>query len=240
MTRTTPGASRVREIADTLRRQILSGKYEPGERLPSERDLADKTGANRTSVREALKELEHAGMIRIRRGDGARVLPLEETGLGVLQHLLRAKPGDRELLAQWLDVWELVLTGAARLAIERGTDEEQAEALRLVRKLRTENLGLKGFVEVSDALTDLIAVASRNVVLRMVRNGLTAQIQAARGADLRYVLRPPPEVLDALLRAAEVAIEKRDALAVSETLRSLMRMSREATLDAVTGSAVKG
>lgn len=232
---TPPPPSRSEAIAEELRRQILAGKYEPGERLPSERELAGRTGANRTSVREALQQLEHAGMISIRRGDGARVLPLEQTGLGVLQHLLRAKPRDRELVAQWLDVWELVLTGAARLAVERGTDAEFAEALRLLETLRSSTITPVEFLATADALTELIAVGSRNVVLRMVRNGLTAQLQASRGSDLRYVLRPSPKILTALIRELEAAVEARDATTVAEALRRLMRLNRDAVLDAVTG-----
>jgi hypothetical protein len=53
---------------------------------------------------------------------------------------------------------------------------------------------------------------------------------------MRYVLRPPPEVMDALVRQLEAAVETRDALAVSEKLRDLMRLSRDAILDAFTGT----
>ena len=230
-----PAPSRAEAIADQLRQQILSGKYEPGERLPSERELAGRTGANRTSVREALKQLEQAGMISIRRGDGARVLPLEETGLGVLQHLLRARPTDRDLLRQWLDVWELVLTGSARLAVERGTDAEFAEALRMLRRIRSKDIKAPEFLVTIDALTELVAVASRNIVLRMVRNGLTAQIQATRRGDVSYAL-PEPEVFVARVKELEAAVEARDPTAVAETLRALMRYERNAILEKLSGS----
>ena len=45
-------------IVRELRDEILGGRYRPGERLPSERDLAARIGANRGSIREALKKLE--------------------------------------------------------------------------------------------------------------------------------------------------------------------------------------
>ena len=73
---TAPGTNRAEAIAEGLRAQILSGKYAPGERLPSERDLSVSLGANRSSVREAMKKLEQLGMIAIRPGGGARVVPM--------------------------------------------------------------------------------------------------------------------------------------------------------------------
>lgn len=227
--------SRVDAIADQLRRQILGGKYEPGERLPSERELATRIGAGRASVREALKQLEQAGMISIRPGGGARVVPLEESGLGVLPHLLSADSPSRDLVAQWLDVWELVLAGAARLAVERATDAEFAQAEQLIDRFVSPELSSEAFIATADAITELIAVASRNVVLRMVRNGLTHQLQERH--SLRLQLRPARATLVPIVERVRDAVSARDAPAVEEGVRALVRQTREAILDAVAGPA---
>jgi GntR family transcriptional repressor for pyruvate dehydrogenase complex len=230
--------SRAESIAELLRRQILDGKYEPGERLPSERDLASRTGANRASVREALKQLEQLGMIRIRRGGGARVVALEDTGLGLLPHLLSAQRPDRELIGQWLDVWELVLAGAARLAVERGTREEFAEAERLLERLSARSLDPEEFVSTIDALTDLIAVASRNVVLRMVRNGITHHMDRKR--PLRLQLLPARKAVLPTLQQLRAALETRDAATVEEVVRKFVRTGRAAVIDALAGEVTRG
>ena len=52
-----PVKSRASDIADLLRDEILLGQYRPGERLPSERDLAARFQVNRGAVREAIKTL---------------------------------------------------------------------------------------------------------------------------------------------------------------------------------------
>ena len=49
--------SKHEEIADSLTRDILTGQYRVGERLPSERDLSSRFEANRGAVREAMKKL---------------------------------------------------------------------------------------------------------------------------------------------------------------------------------------
>jgi GntR family transcriptional repressor for pyruvate dehydrogenase complex len=69
-------ASRADEIARALRDEILRGGYRPGERLPSERDLAARMGANRSSVREALAAEE--GVRRLLRAGRERLLKVLE------------------------------------------------------------------------------------------------------------------------------------------------------------------
>jgi GntR family transcriptional regulator, transcriptional repressor for pyruvate dehydrogenase complex len=226
--------NRVDVIAEGLREQILSGKYGPGERLPSERELSVRLGANRSSVREALKKLEQLGMIAIKPG-GARVVPMAEAGLGVLRHALSAGRPDREFVAQWLDVHEMVIAGATRVAIERGTQEEFDEAKALLRGLVAPGSSDDEFVLIADRLTALIALASRNVVLQMVRNGLTAAAQ--RQGDARRKLRPSRKVLLPIVEEIERAIDRREPAAAEEGVRRLLRTNRAMVLDLVAGPA---
>lgn len=230
---TEPGSSLAESIAESLRAQILNGKYGPGERLPSERELAERLGANRGSVREALKKLEQLGMIAIRRGGGARVVPLENAGLGVLRHVLGVQRPSRDLVAQWLDVHDIVICGATRLAVERASIEEIAQAKALLRKLAAPSTTDEEVVALTDALTELIAIASRNVVLRMVRNGLIAV--AKRHHESRKQLRPARKLLLATVREVEDALDARDAHAAERALAALFRHNRPLILDLVAG-----
>jgi len=56
------------EIADQIRELIYSGFFKPGNKLPSERELANQFKAGRMVVREALRTLEHAGLIYMKQG----------------------------------------------------------------------------------------------------------------------------------------------------------------------------
>src|ERR1700691_1034747 len=77
------------EVAEQLRSLILTGQYPVGSKLPPERELSKKLRVNRASLREALKKLEHLGLVRIRQGDGTRVQDFMETGgIELVQHLL--------------------------------------------------------------------------------------------------------------------------------------------------------
>ena len=67
-----------RQVADQLRQLIDSGEYAVGARLPAERELAEKFGLSRPTVREALIALEVEGRIRIRVGSGIYVRAVAE------------------------------------------------------------------------------------------------------------------------------------------------------------------
>lgn len=58
------------EILEQLKREISSGTLKTGEKLPSERDMAEKLSVSRASVREAVRALEILGLIRCQQGDG--------------------------------------------------------------------------------------------------------------------------------------------------------------------------
>ena len=222
--------SRPEEIARSLRDAILSGVYRPGERLPSERDLATRMDANRSSVREALVKLSQERLIEIRRGGGARVASLDQASLDVLVHLLDlADPPDPVLVAQWLDVHEIILTGAVRLGAERASEEQIREARRLLARLGEREISDEALLRTTGELAELISAASQNLVLRMVRNALKALFE--RGLpERRAGLRPPREALPEIAERIDRALCERDAQGAEEGVRRLVRAGRERVL----------
>src|SRR5215469_16528471 len=72
----TPGANTPRlyqQVAATLERAITQGQYQPGQRLASERDLAEELGVSRPTVRRAVIALEMRGLLESRQGSGIYV-----------------------------------------------------------------------------------------------------------------------------------------------------------------------
>ena len=60
-------------LRDVVRARILAGEWQPGEKMPSETELAEHYRVSRVTVRTALKSLESQGLIDIRHGSGAYV-----------------------------------------------------------------------------------------------------------------------------------------------------------------------
>ncbi|RYB04068.1 transcriptional regulator NanR [Lichenibacterium ramalinae] len=64
------------EVFDRLKRMIVSGEVQPGQALPSERDLMDRFGVGRPAIREAMQALANMGLISISHGERSRVCHL--------------------------------------------------------------------------------------------------------------------------------------------------------------------
>lgn len=62
-----------KEIYGTLRREIADSTYRTGDKLPTEKEMSERFGVNRHTVRRALAELTNEGAIYVRRGSGAYV-----------------------------------------------------------------------------------------------------------------------------------------------------------------------
>lgn len=129
---TTPLRYRVRE---NLRRRIVEGRFRPGERLPSEKELMATYRVSRHTVREAVRDLVLEGVVRIERGRGTFVAPprieQELTSLtGFVEDMLSLglRPD-----ARVLSVREVGATGivASRLALKEGEQVVRIERIRL-------------------------------------------------------------------------------------------------------------
>jgi GntR family transcriptional regulator, transcriptional repressor for pyruvate dehydrogenase complex len=114
-----------------LRDAVLAGRYDPGQFLPPERELAQAFAVNRHAVREALKRLQQAGFVRILHGGGTEVLDVRRTaGLDLLGQLARS-PGEQtdRLVRDGLEMRRCVGVEAARLAARRADAAARARVV---------------------------------------------------------------------------------------------------------------
>lgn len=174
----TPGFSRIRrarvsaEIIQQLKAAILEGRFRPGHRLPPEKVLAKQFGSSRTSVREAIRSLEEAGLVAVRRGFGGGAFVVD----GDLRHvtdslstLLRLRKISihhfteaRLVLEPWL----------AQLAAERITEEELAQIRHHITK-HAEAIEAGRFHATADlGFHRMVAEAAKNPALVLVFNSI--------------------------------------------------------------------
>lgn len=218
-------------IAAELRDEILRGQYRRGERLPSERDLAERYGVHRGAIREALKRLEQLGVATVQPG-GARVAPIEEASLDVVEHLLELEdPPDPLMVDQVLEVMSGLFSLAARLGTERANDEQREKLLALLENARGD-LPREEFIATMHAFGDICVEASNNLVLRLVRRGVKTDF------IMRFA-RNRPEGVEPLRtdpmhfeRLAE-AIVRRDGAAAAEAVLELTKEVRQHAIDAI-------
>lgn len=125
----------VEQILDAISNRSLN----PGDRLPSERDLAEQVGVSRPSVREALSTLQVIGALETRHGQGTFVRDRAQdvpSFLGALNELY-----DSDGLAETLELRRVIDKSTAFLLVDR-VSESRLETLRhSLDEMRTASLG---------------------------------------------------------------------------------------------------
>ncbi|MEU3992364.1 FCD domain-containing protein [Streptomyces platensis] len=149
----------VEQAAQRLRDQITGGQWPVGTKLPGETTLAGTLGVGRSTVREAVRALVGAGLVRPRQGAGVFVIATEPTEDWPTR--LR-----RAAVADVYEVRAMVEVQAARLAAARRT-EADITAMRAALELRRTTAGADhaAFVDADIALHAAVVDAAHNPVL---------------------------------------------------------------------------
>ncbi|WP_052866574.1 FadR/GntR family transcriptional regulator [Streptomyces niger] len=121
-------------VAEALRKRIALGGFEPGDRLPTERELAAAFGAGRNTVRQALRQLAEEGLVvtTLGRNGGTRVAPAAPVGAAGTGAQAAVAADIRATLRDYMEYRGAVEPLAARLAAERGSTRARRELVKLL------------------------------------------------------------------------------------------------------------
>lgn len=109
-------------IAEQIKQQIISGALQPGERLPTSKELSERYQVGRSTVREALSALEIMGLIETRQGEGSTVKSFnsEDVGMPDFQQFLVSK----ETVFELMEARKSLELSNAGLAAQKRTEED--------------------------------------------------------------------------------------------------------------------
>jgi DNA-binding FadR family transcriptional regulator len=213
---------------DSIRRQIHAGLLLPEERLPAERQLSDRFGISRVTLREALRVLEESQYIYVRRGaqGGPFVSDADRLSVLALRRISRA-PAAAMRVTEYLTITQ---TAAARYAAER---RNPADLKRLREALSLMHEASTGPLRKQSETLFLLAVAdaSRNPLLaRGIEDALADLFLPYPGAAASD--GDPRGIYATLLGAIESEDAQRAEAAMSELNAHLWGAIREITRSA--------
>jgi GntR family transcriptional repressor for pyruvate dehydrogenase complex len=149
---------------EKLVHSLIGGSWKEGDRIPPERELCQKLGIGRASLREALKALELIGMLESKVGDGTFVCPRSDF---LSRPLLWAITGsDKNELRDLIEARRLLEVDIAALAAERATNEELQLIEEAVEDFRTHINIPSAALEADMKFHLAVARAAHNDVLR--------------------------------------------------------------------------
>jgi GntR family transcriptional repressor for pyruvate dehydrogenase complex len=174
-----------RKVAAALTERITAGALQPGERLPAELELARQLGVHRSTVREALRELESGGLLRRERGSKLMMVSRPDSG-AVASGVTRAL---RLHAATVGEVWETMTVlepTIAELAARRRSAAALAELTAVVARAEEGGTG-EAAAQAADFFRAL-AAAANNRVLAMSQEPL---LQFLDSSLLRLITAVP-------------------------------------------------
>lgn len=232
-----PGQTTHDAVYEALLGQILSGALQPGDRLPSERELSATWKASRNTLREAIRRLEHARLVSTRHGQGVTVQDFRRTGtLELLGAFLQYATDDAERAAVLLDLLEPrlhIIEQLVVLASRRATpaDFEALAAAAAVGEEAERSQDPARVAAAQDQWLQALVDAAHSLPLRWAANPL---LEAVRDLLERLPLLMPLEpsftaytrgVLEGLRRGdvdAAVAATRHFHVVADQNLRSAL------------------
>ena len=167
------------EAITKLRSMIQSGDLPPGARLPPENQLAMQMGISRSGVREAVKVLESARVLDVRRGDGTYVTSLAPKllleGVGFAVELLQG-----ETLLEVMEVRRLLEPAATGLAARRVSDAQLEELAAALQDMRDAASDPEALLRADVAFHRIVIASTGNETLTSLLDGLSSQTARAR------------------------------------------------------------
>jgi GntR family hexuronate regulon transcriptional repressor len=214
---------RYQQIAAAIERAVADGQYQPGQRLASERDLAEEFGVSRPTVRRAVIALEMRGLLEARQGSGIYVCQLtaappaaaaKDLDIGAFDHAEARRLFEGEVAA---------------LAATLITDEELAYLETLVVEMNNK--------ETTKEQSELADRQFHIAIAQATRNGAIVRIVESTW-DLRYKSRLCMQMLDRAREVRRVPLND-EHQAIVESLRTRDPQAARAAMQAHLGGLIE-
>lgn len=198
------------QVARSLGLRIIRGRFQPGDILPMETDLAEEFGVSRPVVREGLRQLAGKGMVEARQKRGTQVLPTDhwnQLDRDILRW--RVESGlTRECMRDLIELRVMIEPCAASLAAQRATEAEIEEMRRAVAMMSNALPDMPAFLDADVNFHGQILAASHNQffwsVFAAISAALTESIRITNSprADNEASIRLHSRVVDAIAERA--------------------------------------
>lgn len=166
------------QICEQIRQEIQSGSISVGDKLPSERELAEQFQVSRSTVREAFRTLEIGGVLTLHKGvmGGAVVMPGDERPITQTMTDLLSLGGLS--LADYTEARTCLQREMIRLAVERGTDDDFNVMEDCIAQMRAGGDTISGEdrTRLTQEFYDALAAATHNGAMLVLMRQFTSPL----------------------------------------------------------------
>jgi GntR family transcriptional repressor for pyruvate dehydrogenase complex len=175
------------EVALRLEQMIQDGGYQPGDQLPSERELMKQFGVGRPAVREALFSLQTMGLVAVSGGEKARVTrPTPALVIDSLSGSARLLLSQPDGIRNFQDARTFFEVGLVRHAAAHATEEDLRELREALEQNRLALGNMKRFEQTDVAFHYVLAVIPRNPIFTAIHAAIAEWLTEQRTITLSY------------------------------------------------------
>lgn len=220
------------KVAGAIGRRIVSGRYPPGETLPTEPKIQQEFGVSRTAVREAIRLLSAKGLTASRPKIGTRVRPTVDWNMldpEVLRWQVDQNPTE-QFIHDLFEMREIIEPAASSRAAERASEQQLDVLGAAMDGIQNEARGSPELIKADIEFHMTILESSRNPMLRSVGAMIQSALSITFSLGWRTAMRD-----DAVIqhRAIYDAIRERNPDEAFIAMRRLLRSAKGDVFDAI-------
>ena len=181
----------VQTVVDSITKAIIAGDQKPGDKIPTEMELAESFGVGRNSIREAIKILVYYGVLEIRRAEGTFVcdgfnkIMIDPMIYGVILHQSRD-------YVNLMELREMMEVGVMRLAIVK-YEESELEKLREKLDILREEIAkgpenVENVFIVDNVFHDTVSEMGHNPIVDRINNVVREMTHKMRHLSVKNML----------------------------------------------------
>lgn len=159
---------------------IIRGELRPGDRLPTEREMAEQFKVSRTSIRDAIKILNGRGLLTVKHGVGIFVADSNHSLPGTLEEDVRSAN-----LRDLFEIRKMLETQASFYAAERAEDGDIQRISEIVEEAMEKETDLQTLSHLDAKFHVAIAESSKNLLLVKVMWSLLETLHEGRRTSLQ-------------------------------------------------------
>lgn len=234
-----------RKVVDRIRELIVSEQLKPGDKLPSERELAEMMNVSRPTIREAFKILSATGFIHIRQGNGVFVAEHSDR-LDNLASLLFLQT---DTIYELFDVRKMIETESAAKAALKGTSAYLKQICEMTHDCYDKAIVRQQFINSEERDTFLsesdqqfhlmVAEAAGNEVVVRIMNNLIDLLRQSRMQSMKIPGRIEQSLKEHML-IADALKDRNDTLARTRMFEHLSSVEETLLLDLQTSGNSEG
>lgn len=219
------------QVFEQLKEEIITKRWAPGTKIPSENELTNMLGVSRITIREALQRLVILGLLETRQGEGTFV---KELSPGIYMNSLIPlffldPPGTIEVL----EYRKVIEVGSIALAVQKGTEEDINKLEEIWEKMKMYKDDIDRFAEedlnfhlaLAESTRNSVIIKTNYIIKDILKHSMHNIVHSLGTVDGLYYHK---EIINAI---KERNVVKAQELMKEHVERTILRLSQESAID---------